>query len=69
MPVITPEDMIPTNKAEIRPQLVNLRERRLEMDYVLESTKTSMHVLNAISPAFTSSFAFAELIVNRSETD
>lgn len=69
VPIIAPEDMVPTNKAGIRPQLVNLRERRLEMDYVLESTKTSMHVLNAISPAFTSSFAFAELIVNRSGTD
>jgi L-2-hydroxyglutarate oxidase LhgO len=39
VPVISLVDMMPTNKAGICPQLVNLRERRLEMDYVLESTK------------------------------
>lgn len=69
VPTLKAEDMVPTRKAGIRPQLVNLREKRLEMDYVLESTKTSIHVLNAISPAFTSSFAFAELIVDRSGTN
>lgn len=69
VPTITSEDLVPTSKAGIRPQLVNLREKRLEMDYILEHTEKSMHVLNAISPAFTSSFAFAELIVDRSGTD
>lgn len=68
VPALDAEDLVPTSKAGIRPQLVNLRERRLEMDYILERTETSMHVLNAISPAFTSSFAFAELIVERSGT-
>ncbi|MHB8388473.1 MAG: L-2-hydroxyglutarate oxidase [Acidobacteriaceae bacterium] len=64
LPSITLEDMIPTNKSGIRPQLVNLREGKLEMDYIFQHTDRSTHVLNAISPAFTSSFAFAEMIVN-----
>ena len=66
MPSIISEDMIPTPKAGIRPQLVNLREGKLEMDYIFQHTDRSTHVLNAISPAFTSSFAFAEMIVNSS---
>jgi len=66
LPSITSEDMIPTPKAGIRPQLVNLREGKLEMDYIFQHTDRSTHVLNAISPAFTSSFAFAEMIVNNS---
>jgi len=67
LPSITSEDMIPTTKAGIRPQLVNLREGKLEMDYIFQHTDRSTHVLNAISPAFTSSFAFAEMIVNSSK--
>lgn len=64
VPELKSEDLVSTSKAGIRPQLVNLREKRLEMDYILERTQNSLHVLNAISPAFTSSFAFAELIVD-----
>lgn len=67
LPSITSEDMIPTPKAGIRPQLINLREGKLEMDYIFQHTEHSTHVLNAISPAFTSSFAFAEMIVNSSK--
>jgi L-2-hydroxyglutarate oxidase len=69
LPSIISEDMIPTPKAGIRPQLVNLREGKLEMDYILQHTDRSTHVLNAISPAFTSSFAFAEMIINSSNVD
>lgn len=64
MPSLKMEDMIPTAKAGIRPQLVNIKTRKLEMDYILVKTDNSLHVLNAISPAFTSSLAFAELIVS-----
>lgn len=52
-------------KVGIRPQLINTRDLRLEMDFVIELGSHSIHVLNAISPAFTSAFAFAEWIVNR----
>ena len=67
VPEVQAADLLPSNKVGIRPQLVNIRERRLEMDFVLERTAHSLHVLNAISPAFTSSFAFAEMIVDQQE--
>lgn len=47
-------------KPGIRAQLVDIRKRKLEMDFVLEGDKRSMHVLNAVSPAFTCSLPFSE---------
>jgi L-2-hydroxyglutarate oxidase LhgO len=47
-------------KAGIRPQLFNRETGTLEMDFVVEKGKNSIHILNAISPAFTCSFAFAK---------
>lgn len=64
MPSLEAKDLVHTPKAGIRPQLFNLKKRKLEMDYLFAKTDTTLHVLNAISPAFTSGFAFAELIVN-----
>jgi L-2-hydroxyglutarate oxidase len=49
-------------KPGIRAQLVDIRKRKLEMDFVLEGDKRSMHVLNAVSPAFTCSMPFAEYV-------
>lgn len=65
MPSLNADDMVPTPKAGIRPQLVNTKTRKLEMDYILANTEDSLHVLNAISPAFTGSLAFAELIADK----
>ena len=64
---LEPGDLLPTNKVGIRPQLVNVRKRMLEMDFILQRTPHSLHVLNAISPAFTSAFAFAEWLVDETE--
>lgn len=65
VPSLKSEHMVSTPKAGIRPQLVNIKSRKLEMDYFFEKTDNSLHVLNAISPAFTGSLAFAELIVEQ----
>lgn len=43
----------------IRAQLLDIKKRKLEMDFVLEGDHRSMHVLNAVSPAFTCSLPFA----------
>jgi len=67
MPELSPDDLVPSEKVGIRPQLINVREKKLEMDYVIEKTSDSLHVLNAISPAFTSSLAFADWIVDQAE--
>lgn len=58
-------DLQSSNKVGIRPQLINLAKRKIEMDYIIEQDAHSMHILNAISPAFTGAFAFAELLVER----
>lgn len=46
-------------KPGIRAQLVNTKKRKLEMDFVLEGDKRSMHVLNAVSPGFTCCMPFS----------
>lgn len=65
MAELTADDLIDCDKVGIRPQLVNVRKKLLEMDYIIEQTPDSLHVLNAISPAFTSSLAFAQWIVDQ----
>ncbi len=65
VPSLGINDLIVCSKAGIRPQLMNKKTKKLEMDYIFEQTSSSIHVLNAISPAFTSSFAFADMIVDK----
>ena len=64
VPSLKIHDLIYSNKVGIRPQLVNKKTSILEMDYLLKKTDNSIHVLNAISPAFTCSFEFAKIIVD-----
>jgi L-2-hydroxyglutarate oxidase LhgO len=49
--------------AGIRAQLLNKKTNELVMDFVLEHTKKATHILNAVSPAFTCAFSFAEYVV------
>lgn len=67
MAELAPDDLVPCDKVGIRPQLINVKTRSLEMDYIIEKTRDTLHVLNAISPAFTSSLAFSEWIVDQAE--
>lgn len=53
--------------AGIRAQLLNKKTNELVQDFVLEHDKKSTHILNAVSPAFTCSFAFAKYVVNEIE--
>ena len=64
---LEPDWIRPTPKVGIRPQLINTREGKLEMDFLIENGKNSVHILNAISPAFTSSFAFAKIVADEVE--
>lgn len=54
-------------KPGIRAQLYDLRRRRLEMDFRFEGDDFSLHVLNAVSPAFTCSMPFTEFLFDRIE--
>ncbi len=47
----------------IRAQLLNKKTLELVQDFVVESDENSVHVLNAVSPAFTSSIPFANWVV------
>jgi L-2-hydroxyglutarate oxidase LhgO len=49
----------------IRAQLLDITKKKLEMDFVLEGDHRSMHVLNAVSPAFTCSLPFASYVCDR----
>ncbi len=59
------EDILPSDKVGIRPQLVDWQKKKLVMDFIVLKHKNSIHILNAVSPAFTGSMAFAEFVVNK----
>ena len=52
-------------QAGIRAQLLNIRKKTLEMDFVLEGDDQSMHILNTVSPGFTCALPFAEHVCNK----
>ena len=49
----------------MRAQLLNIRKKKLEMDFVLEGDEQSMHILNAVSPGFTCALPFAEYVCDQ----
>lgn len=62
---VNEKDFLNWGKPGIRAQLVDIKKRKLEMDFVLEGDGRSMHVLNAVSPAFTCSFPFSKYVCQR----
>lgn len=67
IPAIRSEDIEPSQKVGIRSQLFNRDTGRLHDDFLCLPGPSSTHVLNAISPAFTASFALADTILETSE--
>ncbi len=64
VPSISQKDLVKSEKVGIRPQLVDTEKLELVMDFLIEEAANSVHILNAISPAFTAAFPFARYIVN-----
>ncbi len=64
IPELRSEYLEPSQKVGIRSQLFNTKKQLLEDDFLCCPGPTSTHVLNAISPAFTASFALADLILD-----
>ncbi len=62
---IDPEGFTEFTKPGIRAQLLNTKTRALVQDFVMEADNQSIHVLNAVSPAFTCAFPFAEYVVRQ----
>ena len=52
----------------IRAQLLDRTSRKLVTDFRVEGDRRSIHVLNAVSPAFTASVPFAQWILDRHHT-
>ena len=57
-------DLLADKIPGIRAQLVDTRKAELLSDFVIEPGPRSTHVLNAVSPAFTSSAPFAEYVAD-----
>jgi L-2-hydroxyglutarate oxidase LhgO len=62
---LAPGDVAESPKAGIRPQLVDVVANTLVMDFLTESGEADLHVLNAISPAFTSAMALAPILADK----
>ena len=51
----------------IRAQIVNTKTKKIEMDYIIESNKNVVHILNAVSPGWTSAIPFTRWIVEQNK--
>src|SRR3989344_2953905 len=64
---VDPRNYTDWGQPGVRAQLLNIRERRLEMDFRFEGDDRSFHVLNAVSPAFTCSLPFSHYLFDHIE--
>ena len=62
---IYPKNFKTWGKVGIRAQLIHIKDKKLVSDFLIEGDTFSTHVLNAVSPAFTASFPFAEHLVEK----
>ena len=63
VPSVRPEDFTKKGRPGVRAQLYDTQRRRLEMDFIVRAGERSTHVLNAVSPGWTSSLAVAEHVI------
>lgn len=63
IPRLQMKDLLPSKKVGIRAQLIDKVKKQLIMDFLVVNTNNETHVLNAVSPAFTSAFSFSESLV------
>jgi L-2-hydroxyglutarate oxidase LhgO len=64
VPNLRQEHLVTSNKIGIRAQLLDREKHELVMDFLIERKDNTVHVLNAVSPAFTSAFEFAKHVVS-----
>lgn len=63
VPSVRPSNFTERGKPGVRAQLLHVPSGKLEMDFVVEGDERSTHMLNAVSPAWTSSLAVADHVV------
>jgi len=61
--IFDPEGFTQWGIPGIRAQLIDIRTLQLVHDFVVEGDERSIHILNAVSPAFTASFPFTRFVV------
>ena len=64
VPSVRARDFTTRGRPGVRAQLFDTAQRRLEMDFVVRTGERSTHVLNAVSPAWTSALAVAQHVVD-----
>lgn len=64
IPRLRPEHLHRCDKVGLRAQMLDVIRRELVMDFLVEKGERETHILNAISPAFTSAFAFARHVID-----
>ena len=62
---IDPKGFTEWTKPGIRAQLLDKDKSSLVQDFVVEGDNNSVHVLNAVSPAFTCSFPFSQYVADK----
>jgi (S)-2-hydroxyglutarate dehydrogenase len=62
VPSVDPKDFKQRGKPGIRAQLLDIKNKKLEMDFVVRGDENSTHLLNAVSPAWTSALAMADYV-------
>lgn len=62
VPVIDPKGFGEFTRPGIRAQLLDRTRLELVQDFVVEADQYSIHILNAVSPAFTCAFPFANFV-------
>ncbi len=62
---IDPRGFTETTAPGIRAQLLDIQRQQLVQDFIVEGDGHSIHVLNAVSPAFTCAFPFSTYVVDK----
>jgi len=62
LPRVKSEHLLSTEKVGIRAQMINKENGTMVTDFLVENGPNSTHILNAISPAWTSAFPFARYV-------
>jgi L-2-hydroxyglutarate oxidase LhgO len=65
VPSVDPKDFKERGEPGIRAQLLDVKNKKLEMDFVVRGDETSTHLLNAVSPAWTSALAMANHVCKK----
>ncbi len=68
VPAVNSQDFHQKGRPGVRAQLIHVPTGRLEMDFVVRQGYSSTHLLNAVSPAWTSSMAVADHVVTGIES-